>query len=82
MIWTICLIFADIQKANALLTVDDKNGRASDIERRQSQSVIDAVMLDHRAIYIDQDWYVEAMGLMVLGYFCAALANDHHDLGF
>jgi hypothetical protein len=56
MIWAICLIFADIQKAYALLAVDDKNRWPSDIERRQSKSMIDAVMLDHRAISIDQDW--------------------------
>jgi hypothetical protein len=42
-----------MQKANTLLTVDDKNGWPSDVEGRKSKPMIDAVMLDHRAISID-----------------------------
>jgi hypothetical protein len=55
MIWAICLTFADIQKANASLTVDDKNAWPSNVERRESKTMIDAVTLDYRAIWIDQD---------------------------
>jgi hypothetical protein len=55
MIRAICLTFADIQKANALLMVDDKNGWPSNVEGRKSKTMIDAVTLDHRTICIDQD---------------------------
>jgi hypothetical protein len=80
MVWAICLTFADMQEANASLTVDDKNGWPSDVERRQSKTMIDAVPLDHRAIWIDQDRKVEAMCPTVLGHLGAALAGDYHDL--
>jgi hypothetical protein len=81
MIGAICLTFADIQKANTLLTVDDKNGWPSDVERRQSKTMVDAVTLDHRAISIDQDWEVEPMGPVVFRHFRAALANNYHNVG-
>jgi hypothetical protein len=55
MIWAVCLTFADIQKADALLTIDNKNGWPSDVERGKSKTMIDAVALDHRPIRIDQD---------------------------
>jgi len=64
-----------------LLTVDDKNSWPSDLERRQSKTMIDAVTLDHLPIGINQDRQVEAMSLMVRSHLRAALANDHYDFG-
>ena len=42
-------------KRDTLRTIDDKSGRPRDVERRQSEPMIDAVTLDHRAIGIDED---------------------------
>jgi hypothetical protein len=53
-IWTIRLTPADIHEADALRTIDDERGRSSNVERRQPESMIDPVALDHRAIRIEE----------------------------
>jgi hypothetical protein len=53
MIRTIRLTFTDVHEADALLPVDDDRGWPSDVEGGKSKMVIDAVALDHRAVWID-----------------------------
>ena len=81
MIRTIRLPLADVDEADALLTVDEKRGRPSDVERRESKPLVDAVALDHRAIWIDEGRQGETAAAVIFGHFRSALADDHHDLG-
>jgi hypothetical protein len=79
--WTIRLASADVHEADALRTVDDKRGRTSDVERCQPETMIDAVALDHRAIWVDEDPYGETPDTSIIGHLLGALANDDQDLG-
>jgi hypothetical protein len=63
-----------------LLAVDDKRGRPRDVECREPKPMIDPVALDHRAIWIDEDWKVETAVTVIFGHFRGALADDHHYL--
>jgi hypothetical protein len=56
MIQTIRLTSANIPETEVLRTVDDKRGRPSDVEGRQPKPMIDPIALDHRPIWIDEDW--------------------------
>jgi hypothetical protein len=42
--------------------------------------MIDPVALDHRAIWIDEDWKAETAVTVIFGHFRGALADDHHYL--
>jgi hypothetical protein len=81
MIRTIRLPRADVYEADTLLTVDDESRWPSDVKRRDPKTVIDAVALDHRAIWIDEDRKGKPAGAVIIGDFLSALADDHHDLG-
>jgi hypothetical protein len=78
---TIRLASADVHEADALGTVDDKRGRPSDVERRQPEPMIDAVALDHRAIWVDENRHGETLRTGIIGHSVGALANDDQDLG-
>jgi hypothetical protein len=43
--------------------------------------MIDAVALDHRAIWVDEDPYGETPDTSIIGHLLGALANDDQDLG-
>ena len=81
MIWTIRLPLTDVNEADTLFPVDDESGWPGDVKRREPKTVIDAVALDHRAIWIDEDRKGKPAGAVIIGDFLSALADDHHDLG-
>ena len=81
MIRTIRLPPADVDEADVLLTVDEKCGRPSDVERREPKPMIDSIALDHRAIWINEDRKGETAAAVIFGHFRSALADDCHDLG-
>jgi hypothetical protein len=77
---TIRLTLADVDEAEALLTVDDERGWPSDVKGRQPEAMIDPVALDHRTICIDEDREGQAVGAVISGDSLGALANDHQHL--
>lgn len=81
MIRTIRLTLADRHEAEALVAVDDEGRWPSDIESREPETVINAIALDHRSIRIDEDRKGEAAGMVIIGDFLGALADDHQDFG-
>jgi hypothetical protein len=81
MIRTIPLTLADVHETEALVAVDDKGRRASDIEGGEPETVVDTIALDHRSPRIDEDWKGEPVGVMIVGDFRLALADDHQDFG-
>ena len=73
---TIRLPLADVDEADALLTVDEKRGRPSDVERREPEPMVDAVALDDGAIGIDEDRQGETVSARILADLLGALADD------
>jgi hypothetical protein len=43
--------------------------------------MIDAVALDHRAIWVDENRHGETLRTGIIGHSVGALANDDQDLG-
>jgi hypothetical protein len=75
------LPLADVNEADTQFTVDDESRWPSDVKRRKPKTVIDAVTLDHRAVWIDENGKGKAAGAVIIGHFLGALADNHHDLG-
>jgi hypothetical protein len=80
-IQAIRLIPADVDEADALLTVDEKYSRPSDVERREPKPMVDPVALDDRTIWIDQNRKGETTAAVIRSHLRSALADNHHDLG-
>jgi hypothetical protein len=78
---TIRLALADVHEEDTLRTIDDEGRWPSDVERREPETVIDAVALDHRAVRVDEDRERQAVGAVIVGHLVGALADDHQKLG-
>jgi hypothetical protein len=78
---TIRLTLADVDEADALLTIDDERRRAGDVEGCEPEPMVDAVALDDRTVWVDEDREGESMGAAVSGHLLGALADDHHHPG-
>jgi hypothetical protein len=77
---TIRLTLADIDEAQALVAVDDERRRPGDVVGGEPETVIDPVALDHRSIRVDEDRQGQPAGMVIVGYFIGALADDHQHL--
>jgi hypothetical protein len=77
---TIRLPLADVYEANTLLTIDDERGWPGDVKRREPQTMIDTVALDHQALWIDEDREGKAVPAVIIGHFLGTLTDDHQYL--
>jgi hypothetical protein len=80
MIWTIRLTFPNIDKAEALIAVDEERRRPSNVVGGEPEMMIHTITFDHRAIRIDKNGQGKSSGITIIGHFLGALADDHHDL--
>jgi hypothetical protein len=81
MIRSIPLTLANVDEAQALVLINDERRRMGDVISCQAEKMIDAVALDDRTIWIDEDRQHQTASLAVRLNFFGALADDHEHFG-